>query len=303
MQLHFRGLCAAFLLWLGLSPYAGATEIIRHYNQGYSPLLRLYLANVLKLTLDKTVAEYGPYELVYLEEFMSSNRLKLETEKGALLDLLFSPHWNGRYVDSSKVIPVEFPVLNGMLGLRDLITTQQARAHIKEKGNPQNFGELTAGLGEKWIDVDILTGNQIPVIEAHNFGALFPMLMHGRFDYIPLSTLEAHTTLANQREIHPELTLSRDVSLFYALPFYLYVHAGKPQLAERLHKGVQIALQDGSLQQLFDRHFHYVWTELKVQKRKLIVLKNPLISDERNEFYLQQLLSRYEEGFEVLHTQ
>src|SRR5690606_30549053 len=130
--------------------------------------------------------------------------------------------------------------------------------------------------------------------------ALFPMLVHGRFDYIPLSMLEAQVTLTAQQKIYPDLTLSREISLFYALPFYLYVNAQKPELAERLQKGVKLALEDGSIQQLFDQHFHYVWPELQARKRKLMVLKNPLISDERNEFYLQQLLSRYEQGFEIL---
>jgi ABC-type amino acid transport substrate-binding protein len=274
--------------------------VIRHYNQGYTPLLRLYLTDVLKMALDKTSNEYGPYALEYFSEPMSANRSKLETEKGLHIDLLFSPHWRGHFVDPDKVIAVEFPVLNGMLGLRKLIATEVTWTRLKKNENLLNFKRLVAGLGASWIDVEILAANQIQVVEAQTFDAMFPMLMHGRFDYIPLSVLDAQTTLTTRKIDYPGLSLNSDISLFYPLPFYLYVNAQKAELAERLEKGVQAALADGSIDALFEQHFYYVRPELEAKKRKLVVLRNPLISTERNTFYLQQFLQRYGEGFDIL---
>lgn len=278
---------------------APSPTVIRHYSQGYTPLLRLYLTDVLKLALEKTAAEYGPYELQYFTDTMSSNRSKLETEKGVRIDLSFSSHWRGYFVDSTKVIAVEFPVLNGMLGLRNLITTKETKRRLDNIESAMGFKQLVAGMGA-WIDTEILVANQIEVVEAQTFEALFPMLMHGRFDYIPLSMLDAHTTLTTRKIDFPGIVLSQDISVFYPLPFYLYVNAGKPELAERLEKGVQIALADGSIDQLFSQHFFYVRPELQSKKRKLVVLHNPLISEEKNAFYLQQFLQRYDAGFEIL---
>jgi hypothetical protein len=273
--------------------------VIKHYNQGYTPLLRLYLTDVLKLTLEKTTPEYGPFELQYFTEYMSANRSKLETEKGMRIDLLFSPHWRGHFVDPSKVIAVEFPVLSGMLGLRNLITTEETRAQLDRVDSLMRFKQLVAGMGP-WIDAEILVANQIEVVEGQTFEALFPMLMHGRFDYITLSMLDAHTALTTRKVDFPGLALNREISVFYPLPFYLYVNANKPELAERLKKGVEAALADGSIDRLFSEHFFYVRPELQSKKRKLVVLSNPLISAEQNVFYLQQFLQRYEAGFEIL---
>jgi hypothetical protein len=301
MASSFRMLCSLLLLLCSaiVAHADSSPTVIKHYNQGYTPLLRLYLTDVLKLVLDKTTDQYGPYELQYFSETMSANRSKLETEKGMRLDLLFSPHWRGHFVDPNKVIPVEFPALNGMLGLRNLIALDETWQRLEKNANLQNFKQLVAGMGA-WIDVEILVANNIRVVEAQTFDAMFPMLMRGRFDYIPLSVLDADTALTTRKIEYPGLSLNRDISLFYPLPFYLYVNAQKPDLAERLQKGVQIALADGSIDALFNQHFFYVRPELQTKKRKLVVLHNPLISEEQNAFYLQQFLQRYEMGFEIM---
>lgn len=299
-SLHLRWLLLLFFYSaLTCAEAPPAPTVIKHDNQGYTPQLRLYLTDVLKLTLERTTQEYGPFELQYFTEPMSANRSKLETERGVHLDLQFSPHWRGHFVDPSNVIAVEFPVLNGMLGLRNLITTEDARTQLNNIENVARFKQLVAGMGP-WIDAEILIANQIKVMEAQTFEALFPMLIHGRFDYISLSMLDAHTALTSRKVHFPQLAFNRDISMFYPLPFYLYVNINKPELAERFKKGVEAALADGSIDRLFSQHFFYVRPELESKKRKLVVLHNPLISAQQNAFYLQQFLQRYEGSFEIL---
>jgi hypothetical protein len=300
-RLLFAGLW--LLLGISICGQCAAKEIVKHYNQGFSPLLRVYLTDVLKLTMDATTEEYGPYELQYFSHFLSSNRSKLETEKGILLDLLFSPHWRGHYVNTNNVIPVEFPVLNGMLGLRSLILTRENLPALQRAMAPSAFKELVAGMGAKWVDVEIMAANHIHVVEAQKFDALFPMLMHKRFDYVPLSVLEAQTALAEHRFTYPNLVISDEVSLFYPIPFYLYVNARRPQLAERLEKGLQKIIADGSLEQLFEKHFSYVYTELQRTRKHLVILDNPLITPEKNREHIQQFLQKYQSSFSLLTEQ
>ena len=147
-MIHMRRIIVVAAVCAGSAHAKGAeVEVIKHYNQGYSPLLRIYLTEVLKLTLDKTADEYGPYDLQFFSNFLSTNRSKLETEKGVLLDVLFSSHWRGYFVDTRNVIPVEFPVLNGMLGLRSLIVTHDNLETLQHAVNPADFKQLVAGLG------------------------------------------------------------------------------------------------------------------------------------------------------------
>ena len=148
--------------------------------------------------------------------------------------------------------------------------------------------------------MEILAANHIEVVEAQKFDALFPMLMRQRFDYVPLSMLEAQTALVEHKLTYANLAISKDISLFYPIPFYLYVNAQRPRLAERLEKGLKIALEDGTVERLFNKHFFYVGAELQNTTKRLVVLNNPLISREKNQQYLHQFLQKYQHNFLLL---
>lgn len=279
----------------------GDVTVVKHYDKGYSPLLRVYLTDVLKMVLDKTTSEYGPYKLEFYSRFLSSNRSKLETERGVLIDILFSSHWRGNFVNQNKVIQLEYPVFYGMLGLRNLIVTSDGEQTLASLDNVDGFKQLVAGQGSNWVDVEILTSNDIPVIEAQLFDALFPMLDKNRFDYLPLSILEAQTALHTKGVQYNRLFINRDVAIFYPLPFYLFVNSEKPELAKRLAKGLQRAQYDGSLERLFRKHFSYVEPLLEESTKKLLIYKSPLLSDEKNQEYIELFLDKYQNYFQPLN--
>jgi hypothetical protein len=55
-----------------------------------------------------------------------------------------------------------------------------------------------------------------------------------------------------------------------------------PKLAERLERGFETAIQDGSFDKLFNTHW-YIQDALKltkIQERKIFRLKNPLLTPE-----------------------
>lgn len=292
---------AVLMLGLCLS-VANATEptLIRHYDKGYSPLLRVYLTDILTAALDKTVSEYGPYEIDFYSQYLSSNRSKLETERGVLLDLLFSTHWRGHFVNPENVIQIEYPVFEGMLGLRRLIVTRERSDQFSHIRSTEDLLRFSAGQGSSWTDIEVLKANNISIVEAQLFDGLFPMLSKHRYDYLPLSILEAQTALQTKGVKYSNLTINEDVYLFYPMPFYLYVNASKPELAHRLSKGLEIAQNDGSVRRLFKQHFYYVKPILDNEAKKLIVLKNPFMSEEENRNVLAVLLENFPHVFEVL---
>lgn len=278
----------------------GEVTVIKHYDKGYSPLLRVYLTDVLKTALDKTVSEYGPYKLHFYSRFLSSNRSKLETERGVLVDVLFSSHWRGNFVNPSNVIQIEFPVFDGMLGLRSLIVTGQQGPIFSHIQSSREFKQYVAGQGSNWVDVEVLRDNGIPVVEAQLFDGLFPMLSKSRFNYLPLSILEAQTALQTKGVQYDDLTIQRDLSIFYPIPFYLFVNAEKPELAERLQKGLTKALEDGSIERLFGKHFYYVQSTHEENTKKLIIVDSPLITQEKNRELVDRFLQKYQQYFEIL---
>lgn len=291
---------AALLSLSALSATAKDVTLIKHYDKGYSPLLRAYLAEVLKTALDKTTADFGPYEMVLYSHHLSSNRSKLETERGLLLDILFSTHWRGAFIDSGKVVQVEYPIFDGMLGLRNLIVTKEQYERFSQLQSRKELLLHAAGQGSSWTDIEILKANNIKVVESQLFDGLFPMLVHHRYDYLPLSILEADTALKERGKQFSNLLVNEDLFLFYPMPFYLYVNADRPDLAVRLEKGLQMALEDGTVARLFEQHFHYIKPILSGNKKKLVILENPLISKDENVAAVRQFLDKYQYVFSLL---
>lgn len=273
---------------------ADETMVVRHYDRGYSPLLRVYLTDVLRLVLDKTVSEYGPYQLQFYSRHLSTNRSKLETERGQLIDLLFSSNWRGNFVNPDKVIALDYPVFDGVLGLRNLIIREQDQEKFSSINGLRDLQALMAGQGANWEDVEVLEANGLRVVQSQLFDSLFPMLVKSRFDYLPLGILEARTALQTKGAQHPELVIQKDIAIFYPLPFYLYVNRNRPLLAERFAKGLEIAQYDGSLERLFQQHFSYVQPELYSSTKKIIVLNSPLLTREKNEEVIERFLNKYQ---------
>lgn len=274
--------------------------VIKHYDKGFSPLFRVYLTDVLKAALDKSVMEYGPYKIQFHPTNLSTNRSKIETERGVLLDVLFASHWSSRYTKEANVIPVQFPIFNGMLGLRSLIVTKDMDDVFSTIQSGQELKQYIAGQGADWEDVKILKSNQIPVMEAQHFDALFPMLSKNRYDYLPLSTLEVQTALRTKGVSYNNLMVNEEVGIFYPLPFYLYVNARRPHLAKRIERGLQIATEDGTIERLFDKHFGSTELNLQAQVKKLVILNNALISRDKNQEYIKEFLDKYQDSFDVI---
>lgn len=272
---------------------AGQPATIKYYDQGFSPLIRVYLRLVLTEALDKTREDFGSYDLQLYNEQLSSTRANLETERGTHINVSFTPAWRGNLVDTSRVIQIDAPVFQGILGLRSLITTRTGGTRLASISGLTAFRQLSAGMESSWVDTDILQANNIRVVGSENYMALFAMLDKGRSDYLPLSILEADEALAGLPQYRSKLAVNPDLYLYYPLPFYLFVNAGQPELARRLTAGLDRLNSDGSLDRLFRAHFGYVEDTLKAGPKRLVMLANPVVSPALEESYKQRFLAHY----------
>lgn len=290
-----------FALLIGISTLSpnlwAQPTVVKHYAKGFSPALSEYLTQVLVLCLEQSEEEFGPFTLEVYPRELSSNRSKLETERGVALDVLFATNWLTQRPEPLRAVALEFPVFFGTLGLRSLIIEEQASLTAKDM---QQFLSMRAGQGADWIDVSILRANGIEVVEAQHFGALFPMLERRRFDYLPLSVLEANQTLSARQTKFPTLRMETSLKLYYPIPTYLYVNAERTNLIERLTLGLRKVEESGALAELFETHFHHIDTALRTDPHQVILLNNPFISPEHNQQIAQGFLSNYSDTMEVL---
>lgn len=297
----------AILVFLAGLVYSAASQsappdmVVKHTDTGYSPALRPYMTDILELLMDSTRLEYGPYQVKNSKVPLSSERAKVETEKGHLINVLFASRWTVNDGAPSSVAEYNLPIFNDLLGLRALLAK---KGTIENKVNRlSDLKRLRAGQGEYWEDVTILRHNHLPVTEAHVFDALFPMLHRGRFDYLPLSVLEAEMALAETSARFNNLYILPNTYIFYPLDFHLYVNKGEGRLAARF----KLALEKVTTKQLADlfyKHFPklmFLTQKAKqTNKNKLFMAYNPNISRKKNNAITQRFLDNYGDFFTAL---
>ena len=279
-------------------PFAYAqTLIVKDYEHAFSTGLRPYLAEVLHEILEITKPEFGAYTKASYKERLSATRAKLITEQGEALNLLYATDWNGNLVDNTKVIGYDFSAFNDLLGLRELLITHDSALAKKPPKSIKEFLGYSAGQGHSWEDVSILRSAGIKIVEAQMFDTLFPMLEQQRFDYVPLSILEATNTLNLKQREFPNLTRHSTLHIFYPMNVKLYVNAKDEILNARVALGIK-KMQAAGFESIFQKHFSSLtWSAPATQ---LLILQNPHLTPEENKKVIDRFLTRYGDFYQIM---
>jgi hypothetical protein len=132
--------------------------------------------------------------------------------------------------------------------------------------------KYTAGSGSDWTSTEILKNNNLPVVVVNRSTVLFSMLKAKRFDYISRNMFEAW----EEEELFrgDGFVIERALLLHSGVPYYFFVSKNNTALAERIERGLKLAIADGSFDDLFfsTQGFKRGSEEIKAGKRRLIEL-------------------------------
>ncbi|WKE65780.1 hypothetical protein PVT67_00550 [Gallaecimonas kandeliae] len=258
--------------WLLLLGFAAKGEEIIVWDQLVNyPNPAIY--QLLRLALDNTKAEYGDYS-IKLSEPMEQGRVVHELASGAKVQIgVFAP--DPQRVKQLLAVPV--PLAKGLLGWRLCFIRQgdQGRFDAIHSLKDWQASGLSLGQLKHWPDTPILQANRLKVLTSSRYENLFPMLAGGRFDCFPRAAVE----ILDEAHRHPELAIERHLVLRYPLTLLYFVSPKYPRLAERIHKGLDMARQDGDFDRLFDRYFGPAIRELHPKDRTVLELSNPDVTE------------------------
>ncbi|UTF58632.1 hypothetical protein [Gilvimarinus sp. DA14] len=210
---------------------------------------------VVKLALEKSHDRYGDYWFEIDTTSYSRTRTLRSLLAGETINTISAPaqtYLKGG--ESPPLLLVPVPLLRGTLGKRLLIVKRERLPEFRGLRSPQALAQFSAGLGFDWIDTQIFAQSQLPYTTGSDTKQLFAMLLHGRYDYLPLGMLEAEAAL-EASGYSAQLAIVDDLLLEYPLPVYLQLSPDEVALAERLTYGLQKAKRDGSLQELFNDYY------------------------------------------------
>jgi len=224
---------------------AGAPLALRLPNPDAYSAHGQFFIDALKLALAKTADREPPPTLVHAPPDMPRERLRQMLAEGQL-DVLWSTTTPER---EAQALPVRFNLLKGINELRFLLVRAADVPTLRQLRTLDALRRLRAGAGTFWSDAQILRANGFGVETAPKFDRLFHMLKAGRFDFILRTREEIDAELLRFADL--ELAELPGVALQYRQPVYFFVARDKPQLAERLQRGLALAAADGSFDALF----------------------------------------------------
>jgi len=229
----------------------------------------------LELALTNTTASDGSYLLQGSHANVSQKRGLAFLAKGESVDIAFLAANHER---EANFLSIKIPILKGLLGYRiAIIRKSEQRSFENIETLDQLRTEFTAGFGAHWADMEILKFNQLPVVGAAVYKTLFPMLSKGRFQYFPRGISETWNEVLERKESHPDLSVENKIVLYYPYVVYFYVNKNKQKLADRIERGLDMALENGDFKKLFLKFHQASIEKSNLENRKMFILKNPTL--------------------------
>lgn len=273
-------LLALAALALGTRGALAASDpmVYRYWDWGKTPKRDQYQTAALNLALQKTVPAYGPFSVVRVVDTMSTSRIRREIHSGKRMNVHAGP-WRDLDADDpeERAIMVGTPVLSGLLGYRQLIVRRDDLPKFQAITTAAQLKRLVAGQGRGWVDNAVLRHNGYQVVDSGNIATLLDMLVSHRFDYLPISVVEADFLMKEHAQLADTLALVPGLMLYYPLPVVYYVSANEPRLARRLETGLSMAKRDGSLDALTVRYFAREIELVKASADRCFTLAHPLL--------------------------
>ncbi len=223
----------------------------------------------MRLSLDLTVPEYGPYRLIASPP-MEQGRAVKELQGGELVQVgVFAPDEERE----RTLLAIHVPLAKGLLGWRVCLVRQgdEGRfANIRSLADWQQAG-LRIGQHRSWPDTRLLKENGLDVVVGGLYEALFNMLRKRRFDCFLRSVIEIEDELTQ----HPDLAIEPHLVFRYPLALLFFVSPRYPELAKRIELGLLRARQSGDYERIFEAGFGSTIRRLQLDRRVMLELSNP----------------------------
>lgn len=259
----------ALLAAFGCGHVVAAPLLVRHaLAQQQSARVITYELEVLQLLLDKTRPQDGDYRLLG-SETVTQSRAFLQLAGGEI-DVLSSMSSNER---EARALPLRVCLYRGLLGVRLPIALASRRAALEPLRDAAAARQLQLGQVGDWPDTQILQQQGWRVQRMPRLSGFAELLRRGRIDAFPLGAIEVYPIADAQ----PDLAVLEQWALAYPSGFYFFVSPRRPELAERLRRGWELALADGSFVALFERRIGPQLARARLSQRHWFVLENPLL--------------------------
>lgn len=238
-----------------------------------------YRKQLLQLILDKTEVEYKQKDtVVFSADLMTQERAIKEIDDGSPLVTVIGT--SSSPAREEALNPIRIPVEKGLVGYRILLINKANKEQFDKIKTLDELKKYSACFKKDWVDIAILEGNGIKIESSNNYEGLFQMLDSGRCQWFPRGVNEVFIEYNTRKEQFKNMITADKIALYYVLPVYFFVAKSNHELKERLEKGFNKIIQDGSFDKLFYKFHGTFIKDADLENRRIIELKNPILPKE-----------------------
>ncbi len=228
-----------------------------------------YFPELLKLALSKTEATEGPFVIEPYPRVLTGARFLADLANGEGIDIIWTMT-NPELERTLLRIPVS--LLRGLNSHRVFLIREEDQEKFAAVQSLDDLKGFRAGMVSHWPDTEILRSNGLRVVTSAHYELLFTMLEANRIDYFPRGLYEVW----QEQEIHEKqgLAVEKSLMLYYYGPMFFFVNRQDQALADRIERGLRMAMADGSFDKLFFSipGFQRGFDEISNEQRRLFKL-------------------------------
>ena len=284
MLMHFiPGRLAAPALALSLTLLAAApaaqaagVKVVYPANETAGDTRFSDLMEILQGALDKTTAEFGPFELEPSKQKMNEERYLAELKNGGGVNIAWSSTSTEK---EATLLPLRIPLRKGILGYRVALISKENQAKIDQVKTLADLKKLSIGQGAGWGDVKLYEANGFNVSTA-KYDELFKMTSAGKFDLFPRGISEAFAEQEQHSKTNPNLVVEKNMLIYYPWPYYFFFNKADAALEKRIDVGIRKMMKDGSFDAIFKKYNGKAIEQANFKGRKIYRLKNDQLPKE-----------------------
>nr|WP_199271328.1 amino acid ABC transporter substrate-binding protein [Paraglaciecola sp. L1A13] len=230
----------------------------------------IYPVKLLALALEKTGVRYS---LKPSERIMLQNKALKRLMDSRDVNVVWSVTDKQR---EQQLLPIRIPIYKGLIGWRLLLIRDDMPARFKYVQKLEHLIKLIPIQGRDWPDTKILQANGFNVTVDNAYGNLFNLLRRAQGDFFPRSVVEVWDEIDNPA-YNADLMVEQEIAIRYPEAMYFFVNKKSRPLASLIEKGLEIAIADGSFEQLFVQTFQGKLDRANMPNRHIFELENSFL--------------------------
>lgn len=226
-----------------------------------------YPLELLELALKKTGVRY---RLIPSNSKMHKARAIKLLQDSIEINVLWAMTDNIR---EQNLRPIRVPINRGLSGHRVLLSHKDAEFSRSKIDSLNSLLAFRPVQGISWPDTKTLQANGFNVVTGVDYIDSLRIINEKLADFFPRSVIEAFDEL--KLSTSSELVLKKDLIVSYPTAVYFFTNKQNITLSRLIETGLQRALEDGSFETLFKKHYGQV-LEMVVSKDAIVIeLDNP----------------------------